>query len=298
MNYHEFKEELKTELEGRFGERAEVSFQTIRKMNRVKRESILIGRAKDHVSPVISLEDLYNTYMVTRDLGKCVEEVLRIYRDETLTSQIDVPMTWEEVKDRIQFRLVKKEWNQEMLEQAPYREYLDFAAVFYVQIGQMEEIRAMFTVTREIAELWGVGSKELWEAAWRSFEKEAFSIETMEFVPNDLMEGELQEAGEGLQDGGMVYVMSNQSRNYGARAVLRKDVLQELADEQKSSFYLLPSSVHEWILYKDDGTADVHMMKSIVSEINGDSRIISPEECLSDSIYYYDWEQDEVKIVA
>ena len=40
------------------------------------------------------------------------------------------------------------------------------------------------------------------------------------------------------------------------------------------------------------------MMKEIVREINGDSHIINPEECLSDSIYYYDREQNEVRIVV
>ena len=141
-------------------------------------------------------------------------------------------------------------------------------------------------------------SDELWEAAKKNFEKEAFFIETMESVLSEFLGEEVPEIKESQQGEGILYILSNRKREYGARAVLRTEELQRLADEQKSSFYLLPSSIHEWILCKDDGETDVHMMKEIVREINGDSHIINPEECLSDSIYYYDREQNEVRIVV
>ena len=246
MNYNEFKEALKKEIEKRLERKAAVSFRTVSKMNQVEKESIQIEKTGGKVSPVFSLEDLYGAYAVNEDFGKCVEEVLRICEEESCVNEKEIPMTWEEARERIQFRLVKKVWNEEMLKRTPYQEYLDFAAVFYVSLSQTE-------------------------------------------VP---------EIKESQQGEGILYILSNRKREYGARAVLRTEELQRLADEQKSSFYLLPSSIHEWILCKDDGETDVHMMKEIVREINGDSHIIIPEECLSDSIYYYDREQNEVRIVA
>lgn len=298
MNYNEFKEALKKEIEKRLERKAAVSFRTISKMNQVEKESIQIEKTGGKVSPVFSLEDLYGAYAVNEDFGKCVEEVLRIYEEESCVNEKEIPMTWEEARERIQFRLVKKVWNEEMLKRTPYQEYLDFAVVFYVSLSQTEELRATITVTREMAEMWGVTETELWEAAKKNFEKEAFFIETMESVLSELLGEEVPEIKESQQGEGILYILSNRKREYGARAVLRTGELQRLADEQKTSFYLLPSSIHEWILCKDDGETDVHMMKEIVREINEDSHIINPEECLSDSIYYYDREQNEVRIVA
>ena len=78
MNYNEFKEALKREIEKRLEGKAAVSFRTISKMNQVEKESIQIEKTGGKVSPVFSLEDLYGAYAVNEDFGKCVEEVLRI----------------------------------------------------------------------------------------------------------------------------------------------------------------------------------------------------------------------------
>lgn len=177
-----------------------------------------------------------------------------------------------------------------------YQEYLDLAVIFAVQIRQTEEMNASVTVNERLAGMWKVGNRELWEAASENLEREAFTIETIESVLEEAL-GECC-LGKSSQDEDQIYVMTNRNRCYGARAVLRKDIVKKLADRQKCNLYLLPSSVHEWILCKDDGEIDARTMKQMVCEINGDSHVISPEECLSDSIYYYDKEQDTVEIVA
>lgn len=238
-------------------------------------------------------------YMETGDLGPCAEEVLRLYAgEENAIRPEEVPTTWERARERIQIRLVNKEWNQKMLEHVPYREYLDLAMIFCVQVSQGEEASAAFTVTREMTKRWKVGTEELWEAAWKNLENEEFSIESMTSVLESILGRDVFEEERSLQNEETTYIMSNQARNYGARAVLNPKLLQGLADRERDSFYLLPSSVHEWILCKDDGKTDVYLMKSMVCEINKDSCIINPEDCLSDSIYRYDWEQKKIGIVA
>ena len=48
----------------------------------------------------------------------------------------------------------------------------------------------------------------------------------------------------------------------------------------------------------DDGNTDENVLKLMVEEINGEWKEKAPEEWLSDSVYYYDKENDEIKIAA
>ena len=61
---------------------------------------------------------------------------------------------------------------------------------------------------------------------------------------------------------------------------------------------MVPSSVFETILVVDDGKTDENVLKLMVEEINGEWKEKAPEEWLSDSVYYYDKENDEIKIAA
>jgi len=101
--------------------------------------------------------------------------------------------------------------------------------------------------------------------------------ETARQLRKDMEEAE---EGEGL------YVILNQSRSYAARAILRKDLLREFAEEWGGSFYILPCSVHEILLLKENRMFTEENIKNMVYEINHCSGAVGPEECLSDSIYY------------
>lgn len=299
MEYCEFKEMLRAALEKHFEGAAEVSVTTQQKLNHVDKEAITIREKEKEVFKNISLDGLYLAYSVTEDFGRCVEEIISICSEKEIASREDVPMVWDAAKEKVQMRLVKKEWNCKMLENVPYWEYLNFAVVFCVLIVQTEEMNAVVTVNNEMAKEWKVGLDQLWEAAWENLGKEKFSIEDMTTILSKGLGIDLSETGEEeCPCSGELYVMSNQSKSYGARAVLRKDMLRNFAKEQKSSFYLLPCSVHEWLLCRDNGELDAKELKRMVCEVNGNPGVIYPEECLSDSVYYYDREQDEVKIIA
>ncbi len=299
MNYEEFKEMLKTALEERFEGKANVYFKTIVKRNDVNKESLVIEKTEEDGVPTISLTELYEIYSETRNFEHCLRVVQDICLEKPIFDIKDLLMTWEEARERIQMRLVKKEWNTKKLEHVPYQEYLDFAVVFYVVIGEDNEMITAYQVNNEMAKRWGVGLDELWATARENLEKEQFFIKVMEALLDNISEGKFgEEEMEGNQCVKLMYVMSNEGNNHGARVVLRKDILRELANEKGRNLYLLPASVHEWILCIDNGRLDVQAMKWIVHEVNRNPRVIRPEECLSDSVYYYDREQNEVRIVA
>ena len=111
-----------------------------------------------------------------------------------------------------------------------------------------------------------------------------------------------EELGEEICENGIpgknMYVATNEHRMFGARVMCRKDVLRGIAGGFGRNLYILPSSVHELILLKDEGKMDINHMKETVRWVNGSAEIMKEEDILSDSVYYYDRGLGEIRIVG
>ena len=83
-----------------------------------------------------------------------------------------------------------------------------------------------------------------------------------------------------------MYLISNTASIHGAAAVLYPSVLSALAKRLDGSFYLLPSSIHEFIAVPFKREYAPEELREIVREVNESQ--VEEEEYLSDQIYYYD----------
>ena len=89
-----------------------------------------------------------------------------------------------------------------------------------------------------------------------------------------------------------MYVMTNEQQINGATVLLYDDVMKEFAHQMNSSFFILPSSIHELILVPAEEFEDPSCLSELVKEAN--YSIVSLGDILSDSVYYYDLEQDKI----
>lgn len=76
------------------------------------------------------------------------------------------------------------------------------------------------------------------------------------------------------------------SRFTEPRLFMRSTSLKKIAEKLGERFYILPSSVHELILIKDDGICELEHLKDMVHAVNRTA--VMPEEVLSDNVYVYD----------
>ncbi len=83
-----------------------------------------------------------------------------------------------------------------------------------------------------------------------------------------------------------VMVATNTSQIYGAAVIAYPDFMEKAAEQFQGDFYILPSSIHDVVLLKDDGQKDYRVLESMVSEVNEEAVI--PRERLSDRAYHYD----------
>ena len=63
----------------------------------------------------------------------------------------------------------------------------------------------------------------------------------------------------------------------------------------KSNFFVLPSSLHEVIIVKDDNEIDTSFLCKIVKEINQTE--VSEQDYLSDTVFYYNTASHILSIV-
>lgn len=306
MEYMQFKERLIEALQEYFLGRGEVYYDKVKKMNDTDKDAVIVRLIGTAVQATIYLEDMYEGYKDAGDFEKCMKEVIRACEEVPFVDERYIPETWESAKGRLHMRVINKNWNKQALKRMPYREYLDLAIVFYVFIKEEGGLMATLPVSRECMELWGVDVKTLWEASRKNLEEEVFRIETIDAVIENMLTemtdfetaGMFRNKWNKMEDIGKIYVVTNTCKKYGARAILRKDLLQRLAKEQGGSFYILPCSVHEILILKGDDMVTAEDFKNMVYEINHCSGTVDPEECLSDSVYYYNKDKDRVEVAA
>lgn len=89
-----------------------------------------------------------------------------------------------------------------------------------------------------------------------------------------------------FSDGVPMYVLSNRNGIEGAACMLYASLLRDFAEETGSSFYVIPSSVHEVLLLPAENLNGSGEIKGMIKEINDNH--VQPDEILSYSLYYYD----------
>ena len=98
-------------------------------------------------------------------------------------------------------------------------------------------------------------------------------------------EGQMRNSMAGNEHNAGMYVLGNRKKLFGAAVILYDGVLEKLAEMLGSSFFLLPSSIHEMIAVPDNGAPKAEELGEMVCEINATQ--VDPEDVLTDSVYYF-----------
>ena len=92
-----------------------------------------------------------------------------------------------------------------------------------------------------------------------------------------------------------MYILTTNDKRLGASMLLNVAALTRIAEELHSNLFIYPSSIHEVLVLPVEGTRKQRAkQKKMVEEVNASS--VSPEERLSNSVYYFDREKQEVTI--
>ena len=223
-------------------------------------------------------------------IADCVQEIAKRMAD----GDFDIS------EAKIIMKLVNTEWNMQMVESVPHREFCDLSVTYRIFLGMEEESIVSMLVSDQIAEMAGMTEQQLYEKA---------AIDTRELFPPTVTDinSELRNilASYGVDGGAAdayfaetpmkvpMYVISNSIRRNGAVSMLYEEELHGLAESMGTGLYILPSSVHEVIAVPAAGYNPDELVQ-MVSEIN--MKEVQPNERLSDRVYRYDRESRKISI--
>lgn len=292
MNINEFAEIIKERLEERTG--LEVRLAEVIKNNSVTLHGISIIVPEINIAPNIYLESFFKEYERGMSFEEITERIINVWEREKGHKHFDVEWfrDFEQIKERIAYKLVNYEANRKLLEDVPHVPFLNLAKVFYVTIDCKEFGSGSILVHNNHMELWGVTTEELDELASINTPK-LFQAEIMSMavVMKELMQ-DVSEEMELLIDNKM-FVVTNKDRHYGAAAMCYPNIIKKFAEQKECDLIILPSSVHEVLILPCEGE-DFKRFKEMVIEVN--ETALSPEEVLSNSVYIYRRELDKIVI--
>ena len=292
MNINEFAEIIKERLEERTG--LEVRLAEVIKNNSVTLHGISIIVPEINITPNIYLESFFKEYERGMSFEDITERIINVWEREKGHKHFDVEWfrDFEQIKERIAYKLVNYEANRKLLEDVPHVPFLNLAKVFYVTIDCKEFGSGSILVHNNHMESWGVTTEELDELASintpKMFQAEIMS---MAVVMKELMQ-DVSEEMELLIDNKM-FVVTNKDRHYGAAAMCYPNIIKEFAEQKECDLIIIPSSVHEVLILPCEGE-DFKRFKEMVIEVN--ETALSPEEVLSNSVYIYRRELDKIVI--
>ena len=292
-DYVEFVEAVFQMVSEKMGEAYEIEKIQTKKNNDTPRWGLMITklqRVSEYVAcnPTIYLEEFYENYQDVLDMDEVVQNVIYTYYECVDRFQLKKGFfEFDNLKDRICFKLVNYEMNQETLLDRPYRQFLDLAVVYYVFLHVDSYGSATIPVNNDLMQKWGTDEDELWELAYEN---------TRDMLTPQMksMKATLHElTGKIFEEVAPLFVLSNNYRLFGATSILYQEILQTIAEIYESNYYILPSSIHECIIYLDEGVMNKDELDMMIQEINQTQ--VEVEEVLANHAYYYDREKQEIQ---
>lgn len=296
LNYEDFKKEILKRVREEVGENVAVEITVIQKNNRTSKEAITFSDKENNPQPLIYLESIYSQYCTGAELSVCVGFTVEVYRS---ANEIDVDTAykeWKDIRGKIEITVINKAWNADSMSGIPHRDFLDLVLYCRVIIDKNENGVVSTVVQNHMLKDWGISEEELWEAAFFNLKTEEFDIKDVNEVLKVMFsEGDLIGLQYKNKFEPALYVLTNKCQNRGAIGMLRTDLLEKFAEWGDCNFYILPSSIHEVLLLRDD-EIPVDELRKIVRSVN--RGVVDEMDRLSDEVYHYQRGSGKVEIAA
>ncbi len=308
MRFHTFIFHVLQKIQEDMDKHVKITVCDVPKNNGIVLTGLTFSQDGINISPTIYLDKFYQEYEEGQSIEEIVEEIKKIYHQSKMEGDLNMDFftNYENAKENIVYKLINYEKNRELLEDVPHRKYLDFAIVYYYLVNREEFSNASILIHNKHMENWGVDEKELFAVAKNNTpgllpahfcgmmevlkelteEKDSFLDRILEErCVNDADEIKMLVEIHIRKDETGMYVLSNESRLFGAVAMLYEGMLKKCANQLNADLYILPSSVHEVIILADEGQIDKDKLEKMVREVNATQ--VEPEEFLSDFVYYF-----------
>lgn len=277
MNYEEFVCAMEESTRKKLSLSETVERKGITKNNGVIEQGLIVRRTGENVAPIIYLEGFYEKYQLGATLDSLSDILIRKSRETPAIperSYGDI-MDFSKIRGQIIYKLVNAEKNEHLLKEIPYLPMMDFAVIFYWLISVGESERGTVLIRNSHMEHWKLPISVLYQCAMEN----TYRLCPPVFAP-------LSEYVMEMNEEDLLYLLSNDTGVNGAAALLYPEMLHKIYEKLGCGYYLLPSSVHEFLVVPEEDRICPENLGNVVREVNATQ--IKEEEFLSDHIYHFD----------
>ena len=185
----------------------------------------------------------------------------------------------------------------DVIEDIPHREFLDLYITYNIFTGDSGVLRLCRLSKKDVKGICE-DEEELYQRAlentMRMFPPK---IDSLDNVMNSLI-GIFPEYGKSPGEFVMTpyLYLGNVSGMYGSAVILYEELLRKIADMVHDDFYLLPSSIHEYLVVTDTAIHnDIDWMIFMVRDVN--RTCLDKEMVLSDNVYHYCHESNNLSVI-
>ncbi|MGN1414352.1 MAG: DUF5688 family protein [Anaerovoracaceae bacterium] len=279
------------------------------------------GNLKLTAVPQFYLQEYYQLYLK----GVSADFILRMIasRIENVPSPEEVEQSGFDIlkfQDSVVMQLVHRFRNHVFLKSVPHRPFLDLAVIYRIMVFDEKGKWAGAVINHTMLNAMGISEEKLFERAYRHTpEALPFQLtDTRELLPckgicrEDCTAdcGEncckvLQKYADTGEDGKNTFacilreqktkmlMLSNESEQFGAAAMLYPEQLNAACDKLDGSIYILPGSMHELYLVREE-PEKLGFYRKLVMHAGSD--VVDETDWLSEQVYRYNPKTGKVRV--
>lgn len=296
MNRQTFNETMKTIISTELGAAYSVTLTTVPKINQTL-DALVIRKENSNFGVTLYLDNYFEKYFLCGgEIRDYADRILKNYSDAMMeasasTSDLDFLNDKNSILDRIFYRVINRDKNRELLQNAPHTAVIadsDLVLIYGILISETADGQASITITNHQMNLFDLSEDELIESAAKNTPR----LFPVRFQPMNEVLSPLFDSDEELPEVPL-WVLSNSRHQGGACAFCYENLLDEIGEKLLSSYYILPSSLHEVLILKDI-EQPCAALKEMVQSINETQ--VSEEEFLSNTVLYYNYDNHSLSV--
>lgn len=279
------------------------------KNNGFELNGVRVATADSPIAPILYMNGYYEQGYTEEECAIAILERYDEIKNEGVSFDINSLTDFNAVKDRICYKVINKEANEALLEYTPYTQLYDsdLVCIYYIDLDK----QATITIHDGMLQMWRISEEQLYDIAnyntpriysivdfktlseitadamYRCGELEMIKMQMG--VPEDMTLDEFKAMFIEMMNSQCpmeMYVLTAQDCNAGASVIMYDNMLSAVHEKLGSDFVMFPSSTHEVIVMPYSDEMSVEELQDIVRTVN--QKELSPEERLSDNVYYYD----------
>ncbi len=261
---------------------------------RTDKKLILIHTPADLFAPLIPLQKFYNDFLDGSPIHEITDRILNIYSSETLYP-LYMPEDFQnrrEFEAGLRLRPASLEMNRRFLPGLSY--IIVYDMLFFITVRTVNDRGSHLgdsPVTEELLRAFAFNVDSAAAAAISNMQKTSPAmIDPLESFLKSVKTGhhDLQQrlkSSSGDQNREKLFVLTNKQHENGACTILYPGLASDLW-KRFGEYYLLPSSVHELLVFPKKNTANPMKLRSLIRSVNEslcDSLLL-----LSDNLYAFE----------